>query len=211
MALKIFVNTQVVNDLPKSTNPSDFVEMNQTNDKFIFSAGSDTVKDGEPIPTPEQLTAAGLLITTSDVEVPHFFLADASSDPTPMLKEIHNAGNQDKRYVFCVAFDAATASEPILELWDDTDLDTILNYCLGAGVANNSFFRGIVTTDALPGVRTWSRLAGSGVTHFLWLNNENGELTIPKDLYFTLRITVPANFSNAASEVPVFAIKYTSN
>ena len=210
MALKIYANTQAVNDLPRSTNPADFVEMSLTNDKFIFSAGSDVVKDGEPIPTTQQLNSAGMRIISSDVECPHFFLADAL--PTPLLKEIHNAGNQDKRYVFCVAFDAETASEPVLELWDDVDLDTIANYCLGAGVANDSFFRGITTTAGLPSYPwTGKRLAGSGDNHFLWLNNESGALSGATDLYFNLRITIPASFGNAAAEAPVMVIKWTEN
>jgi hypothetical protein len=208
MALKIHVNCDT-QDLPRGTSGVSWTEMNLTNDKLIFSAGSATVIDQAAIPTPQELNSAALLITTVDVECPHFFLADASAN---ILDEIHNAGIGNKRYVFCAEFDAATASEPILEIWNDTDLDTITNYCLGSGVANDSFFRGITTTAALPGVG-WvgSRLAGSGVGHFLWLNNENGALTVATDLYWQMRITVPANFSNAASEAPVIAIKYTTN
>ena len=208
MSLKFYVNV-TVDDLPYSTNPEKYVEVNLLNDRLIFSAGSNTVKDGEPIPTPDELNSAGILITTSDVEVGHFFLADASDN---LLKEIHNAGNQNKRYVFCMAFDAATASEPILELWDNDDIDTIDNYCLGYGTANNSFYRGITTTDALPGAGwTGKRLAGSEDNHFLFLNNENGALTVAKDLYYNIRITVPANYAVAAAENPIFAVKYTTN
>src|SRR5574343_1113872 len=208
MALKIHVNTDT-QDLPRGISGVSWTEMNLTNDKLIFSAGSATVIDGAAIPTPQELNSAALLITTSDVECPHFFLSDASEG---ILDEIHNAGNQNKRYVFCAEFTAATASEPILEIWDDTDLDSITNYCLGAGVAGDSFFRGITTTAALPGVGwTGSRLAGSAAGHFLWLNNENGALADATDLYWQMRITVPASFANAASEAPVIAIKYTTN
>jgi hypothetical protein len=208
MALKIHVNTDTV-DSPRGTSGVDWTEMNLTNDRLIFSAGSVAVADGQPIPTPQDLNSAALLIGALAVECPHFFLSDASAG---ILDEIHNAGTGNKRYVFCAEFDAPTASEPILEIWDDTDLDSISNYCLGSGVANDSFFRGIVTTDGLPGVGwTGSRLAGSAVNHFLWLNNENGALSGAKDLYWQMRITVPASFSNAASEAPVMAIKYTTN
>lgn len=211
MAMKIYVNISA-NDLPRSTNPADYVEVDLTLDKFIFSYGSVAVANGQPIPSTQELNSAGVLITTSNVEVPHFFLADASA---LILKEINNAGNKDKRYVFCVAFDAETNSEPILELWDNSDINTISNYSLGAGVANNSFFRGITTTEGTPGIDwTGYRLAGSAVNHFLWLNSVFGSGTrVPligaKDLYFNLRITVPANYANAALETPVFAIKYT--
>ena len=208
MALKLHVNV-TENDNPRSTHPADFVEMNLTNDKLIFSAGSDVVKDGEPIPTTSELNSAAILIIDEDVEVPHFFLADASEN---LLREIHNAGPVDKRYVFCAEFDAETASEPVLELWDDESLDTILNYSLGAGVANDSFFRGITTTGSTPGASwTGSRLAGSVEGNFLWLNDEDGALAVATDLYFNLRITVPADFANAAAENPVMAIKYTEN
>jgi len=208
MALTIHVNTDT-QDFPRNTSGVSWTEMNLTNDKLIFSAGSDTVIDQADIPTPQELNSAALLITTVDVECPHFFLADASAN---ILDEIHNAGTGNKRYVFCAEFDAATASEPILEIWDDTDLDSITNYCLGSGVATNSFFRGICTTEALPGVGwTGSRLAGSGVGHYLLLNGGLGALSAAKDLYWNFRITIPANFANAASEAPVFAIKYTTN
>jgi len=208
MALKIHVNCDT-QDEPLGTSGVDWVEMNLTNDRLIFSAGSDIVKDGEPIPTTSELNSAALLITTSDVEVPHFFLADASEN---LLREIHNAGAVAKRYVFCAEFDAETASEPVLELWDDEDLDSVLNYCLGAGVPSDSFFRGITTTGSTPIVSwTGSRLAGSTAGHFLWLNDEAGALAVATNLYFNLRITIPANFSNAAAENPVMAIKYTEN
>ncbi len=205
MAATIFVNVSE-NDNPRSSAPEDYIEVNLTYDRFIFSAGSDVVKDGEVIPSSQQLTSAGSIILNTDVEVPHFFLADYSAN---LLREIHNAGNQNKRYVFCIAFDAPTASEPILELWDNDDLDTINYYSLGEGFANSSFFRGITTTSSLPGAGwTGKRLAGSSDNHFLFLNDLGGVLTVAKDLYFNLRITVPANFPIASAEVPIFSIKY---
>jgi len=208
MSLKIYANIGS-GDLARDESGSDFTEMNLANDKLIFSAGSDTVKDGEPIPTVQQLNSAAILITTIDVEVAHFFLADFSENE---LKEIHLAGNQNKQYVFCAAFDAPTASEPILEIWDDQDCDSIDGYFLGESVANSSFFRGITTTDGLPGEDwTGKRLAGSSDNHFLWLNNGSGALSVAKDLYWNLRITVPASFSSAAAETPCIVIKWTEN
>lgn len=208
MALKIHVNCST-QDVPLGESAADWVEVSLSNDRLIFSAGSDVVKDGELIPSSQQLNSAAPLITDSDVEVAHFFLADLSAG---ILKEINNAGNQNKRYVFCAEFDDATASEPILEIWDNSDLNSIDNYCLGEGVPNDSFFRGKTTTDALPGVGwTGSRLAGSSDNYFLWLNNENGALELAKDLYWNLRITIPANFGYAAAENPVICIKWTEN
>lgn len=206
--LTVYVNTGTL-DAERGSSAVEFTEMNLTNDYMVFSAGSDTVKDGEPLPTPQQLNSAAPLITTVDVEIAHYFLADASDNE---LKEISLGGNQNARYVFCFSFDGATASEPVLELWDDDDLDSIDTYSLGEGDANSSFFRGIVTTDSLPGASwTGTRLAGSSDNHFLWLNNNNGELTTAKDLYCNLRATIPADFGQASAETPVIAIKYTTN
>lgn len=207
-ALKIYVNTDT-QDEPIGTTAIDWTEMNLVYDQLIFSQGSDVVKDGEPIPSSQQLTQAAPVIDTVDVEVEKFFLADESENE---LREIHNAGNQNKRYVFGFEFDGATASEPTLEVWDDSDLDSILDYCLGNGSAANSFIRGIVTTDGLPGAGwTGSRLAGSSAGHYLELNNGAGALTVAKNLYCQLRITIPASYSNAAAENPVFCVRYTTN
>lgn len=209
MALSIYVNTSS-NDVARASAPGDFTLMDLTNDKLIFSAGSASVADGQPIPNTNQLTSAGVLITISDVEVAHFFLADFNVN---LLKEIHNAGKHNKRYVFCFAFSAATASEPVLEMWDDTDMDSYADYCLGQSVSTNSFFRGITTTSGAPGLDDWSgnRLAGSDTNHFLFLNDENSALTVATDLYCNLRVTVPSSFGNAASESPIVVCKYTTN
>lgn len=208
MSLQIYANVGA-DDIARGDSGADFLLLNLTNDKIIMSAGSVYVADLEPIPTTEQLNSAAMPILTSDNECPHFFIADASENE---LREIFNAGNKNKRYVFCAAFDAATASEPILELWDDSTLQTIQDYSLGEGVANDSFYRGITTTSALPGAGwTGKRLAGSSDNHFLFLNDGSGALSAATDLYFNLRCTIPANFSNAFSETPVWVVRYTTN
>jgi hypothetical protein len=97
-------------------------------------------------------------------------------------------------------------------MWDNTALNTFINYSLGAGTASNSWFRGVVTTNALPGTN-WvgSKLAGSSDTHFLWLNNQAGALNTAKNLYCNLKVVVPASFPNAAAETPIMVVKYTGN
>jgi len=208
MSLKIYANVGA-DDLARDVSGADFLELNLTNDKIIMSAGSVYVADLEPIPTTEQLNSAAMPILSTDNEVPYFFVADASENE---LRQIFNAGNQNKRYVFCAAFDAATASEPILELWDDSTLQTIQDYSLGEGVANDSFYRGITTTSALPGAGwTGKRLAGSSDNHFLFLNDGSGALSAAQDCYFNLRCTIPMNFLNAFSETPVWVVRYTTN
>lgn len=209
MGLKIYVNTDTDDDAYGESG-MEYTEVNVDNDYLVLSAGSATVADGEPIPSESDLIQAGTLISASvDVTVAKYLLADVGSN---LLREIHNAGNQNKRYVFCFSFDGATASEPVLEIWDDDDLDTTDIYSLGEGTPSNSWWKGVVTTDGLPGA-DWvgSKLAGSSDGHFLWLNNESGALTIAKDLYCNLKIIIPSGTTNSASETPVLAVKYTTN
>jgi hypothetical protein len=207
--MKLHINVSNVDDT-RANAPSNFIEMSQSNDSIIMSNGSDVVADGEVIPTEGDLIAAMPLIDP-DVAVPiaHYFLADDSAD---LLREIHLAGNQNRRYVFCVEFEEVTASEPVLQIWDDVSYASTDFYCLGAGTPNVSFFQGVVTTDTLPGTNwTGTRLAGASSNHFLFLNNQAGPITEAKDVYFNLKETIPAAFANAVAEAPLFVIKYASN
>ena len=212
--LKVYVNNDS-QDLPLDSSGVDWTELNIANDYLVFSAGSDIVKDGEAIPSASELNQAGVIITTSKVIVPKYFLADISDS---LLKEIHNAGDNNKRYVFAFSFEGATASEPVLEVWDDSDMNSIESYTLGNETASNSWIYGITTTDGLPGAN-WigdtptvgSRLAGSSDGHFLWLNNENGALSGAGVLYCQLKLIVPANAPYSGAETPLFTVKYTTN
>ncbi len=206
-ALVIAVNNSAT-DSPYGTSGVDWTIIDVSLDYLIFSAGSATVADGQALPSSSDLNQAGTVIIGTDVDVAVYLLADNSAN---QLKEIDLAGNQNKRYVFAFSFDGATGSEPVLEVWDDSDMDSNDNYSLGAGVASSSWVRGITTTDGLPGV-SWSgsRLAGSASGNFLWLNNENGALSGAAVLYCQLRIVVPANFPYSAAETPVFVCKYTT-
>ncbi len=208
MALIIYANTGT-SDQELNTSGAEFTEFSVGNDSLIFSAGSNVVKDGEPIPSQSDLIQAGVILSGAEQIVPLYLLSDISANE---LKEIHNMGNQNKRYVMAFDFDATTASEPVLELWDDSDLDTIAGVTLGAGTPSSSWWRGITTTDALPG-NNWvgSRLAGSGSGFFLELNDGNGALSGADTLYCQLKIVMPASATVGGSAVPVFAVKYTSN
>jgi len=206
--LKIYINTGTVDDVRGGVG-AEFTEMSLVNDYFIFSKGSDVVADGEPIPSSSDLNQAGIVISDSEQIVPKYFLADVGDN---ILREIHLAGNQNKRYVFCFAFDGATASEPVLEMWDNSNLNTFILYSLGTGIATNSWFRGIATTNGEPGP-SWvgSRLAGSAEGYFLNLNGGLGALSGAKDLFCNLKVVVPASFGNPGSEQPIICIKYTTN
>lgn len=185
-----------------------WVELDLDNDFLLFSAGSDSIKDGESLPSDAQISQAATLLTGVEQTVAHYFLADNSDN---LLKEIFNMGEGNYRFVIGASFDNAVASEPVLEVWDDDNLNTIDNVCLGNNTPSSSFIRGICTTDALPGV-SWvgSRLAGSSDGHYLNLNNGNGPLVGADILYFQLKVVLPATLQIASAEVPVFAIKYAS-
>ena len=197
-------------DQPYGTSGVEWLDLSEANDYLIFTAGSDTVKDGEPLPTSFQLSQAGVVLTGSDIVVPHYILADASANE---LKEATLMGRSDNQYVLAFDFDGATTSEPVLEAWDDSDMDTIDLACLGSGTASNSWIHGITTTNGSPGSTSWLgyRLAGSSDTHFLWLNDQNGALTGATTLYCNLYMLIPAAQADAGANTPLLVCKYTTN
>jgi len=206
-ALKVYVNVDSV-DSPVDTSGVDWVEVDVDNDELIVTAGSDTIKDGETLASESDLNQAGVLLTGAEITIDKYLLADASAG---IYKELELMGASNSRYVMGFSFDGATASEPVLEVWDDSDLDTIANASLGSGTASSSWWRGITTTDALPGVAwTGNRLAGSGAGYFLWLNDQNGALTVADVLYAQLKVVIPAIQTTAGAETPVIAIKWAT-
>ena len=207
MALTIHLNCDT-QDQPLNTSGVDWVELDETNDSLIFSGGSDSVRDGEPIPSESQLNQAGLLLIEPRIEqtIEKYFLADSDAN---LLRQIHNMGAGNYRYNMAFDFDAETVSEPVFEIYDDEDLDSIDNTALGAGTPSSSWYRGICTTDALPGVAwTGSRLAGSSDEHFIFLNSENGALVGADTLYLQLKIVIPSIQLDSLLTTPVFAVKY---
>jgi len=205
--LTLYVNVDSV-DSPVGTSGVDWVEVDVDNDELIITAGSNVVKNGEVIASESALNQAGTLLTGSEITIDKYLLADASAG---IYKELDNMGEGNYRYVIGFSFDGATASEPVLEVWDDSDLDTVANVSLGAGVPASSWWRGITTTDALPGVAwTGSRLAGSGDGNFLWLNNQGGALSVAEVLYAQLKVVIPAIQTDAGAETPVIAIKWAT-
>lgn len=202
-------------DVAYGTSGIDWITVDEDNDYLIITGGSNVVKDGEPIPTSLDLNQAGIEINNGvEVIVSKYLLAD---DSVGLLKEIHNMGNQNKRYVMAFDFDGATTSEPVLEVWDNVLYNTVISISLGGdGIdtenPNNSFYRGITTTDALPG-NNWvgSRLAGSGVGNFLWLNNQNGPLLAAGTLYANIKVVIPLTATVSGAETPVMVCKYTTN
>jgi hypothetical protein len=190
-----------------------WIDVDNINDGFIFSTGSAAgqgVSDGDPIPSEALLNRYAVQLSAiSAVTVPKYFLADNS---TNLLKEIKLAGNQNKRYVFACAFDGATATEPVLEAWDNDSMNSYSDPSLGAGVPNVSWYKAVATTSALPGVNwTGVSLAGNGSSNIVLLNEGNGALTGAANLYFNFKIVIPAGYLTPAVHTPILSIVYTSN
>jgi len=206
--MDIYLNTTAT-DSSLLAAPANFVLMDIDVDFLILlTNGSVAVADGQPIPSTTQLNQAGLVITGIEQTCSKYFLADDSAN---LLKQLDNMGAGNKRYV--VAFDfteSATATEPVLEAWDDVTMLTIDDVVLGEGTPSASWIRGITTTDALPGA-AWvgSRLAGDSAGNFLLLNNGNGALVAPKTLYAQMKVTVPSTEISGGNEQPILVVKYT--
>jgi len=211
-----FLVNYVDADVSYATTPADYILANLTNDYLIWTAGDDTVKDlMTHEPTADELNAAASVISDS---------ADVTIDKCLFMDYSHNVGGsyythlvvgmgENKRYVFCFSFDGATATEPQLEAWDNTDHDSNDLEVLGAGTPNDSMIKAVCTTDALPGA-SWagSPIAGSNV---LLLNAGNGALAAlgsgetSQELYANIKIVTPADYSTPAAETPILTVRYT--
>jgi hypothetical protein len=204
MGLNIHVNTGTVDDV---LGVGEFVLLDPDVDKLILlTNGSTAVADGQVIPSTTQLNNAGIVLAGIQQVCTKYFLVDDSAN---LLKLIHNMGADNKRYVLCFEFTAETASVPVLELWDDTDMDTADYVCLGAGTPANSWIRGVTTTTSLPGAG-WvgSKLGGASAGNYLELDTV--PLTGAKNLYCKICVTVPSTQVNGGAETPLMVIKYCS-
>lgn len=197
-------------DLTYLGNEANWIAVDDVNDVFIFSQGGSGVADGSVIPSETLLNRYAVqLDPVNPVTVPKYFLADFS---TGLLKEVKLAGNQNKRYVFAADFDGATATEPILEAWDNSGMTTILCSALGAGTPGLSWYKAVSTKNALPGVNwTGISLAGAGVSNILLLNAGVGALTGAATLYFNFKIVIPGGYLTPSLQTPVLTITYTTN
>ena len=206
--MDIYLNTGVT-DSPLGGG-GEFLQMDIDVDYLILlTNGSVSVADGQPIPSTTQLNQAGLVLTGVEQTCSKYFIADDSAN---LLKQLDNMGAGNKRYVIAFNFtESATATEPVLEVWDDITMDSVDFICLGDGTPSSSWIVGICTTDASPGVG-WSgrRLAGDTSNHYLLLNSGNGALVAPKTLYAQLKVVVPATESNGGSESPILVCKFTT-
>ena len=117
--------------------------------------------------------------------------------------------------MYCFSFDDATASEPQLEAWDDSNHNTYAKHVLGNDTPASSFVKAVCTTSSLPGA-SWAgtAIAGGTVSRVLKLNDGNGALSAPpsgttSDLYANLKITIPAGYTTPVVETFVLSVRYT--
>ena len=210
--LDIMVN-YVDADVNYETTPADYITMDLDNDYLIWTEGDATVKDLMLAkPTSDQLNAAATLIDPDAIKtVALCLLMDDSGFGGYYTREVKGM-SENKRYVFGFSFDGATASEPVLEAWDDSAHDSTDNNVLGAGTPASSMLKAVCTTNALPG-SSWVGTAIAGA-NTLQLNAGNGAISDPgsgltTELYANIKITIPASFATPAVETFCLTCRYT--
>jgi len=193
-----------------TTDSGNFVTVDLTNDKFIWSDGSTAVADGQNTPTEAELNEAAPLVPASTpYEVPYLFLLDFSATGME-LKLMDLAGSGNHRYVIRFEFDAGTATEPTLEAWDDNGHDSNDLECLGAGTGADSYIRVVRTTDGAPG-SGWSGTPISGASNKSLMNGGAGALgSGSHTIYYNIKVVIPVGATPAA-ETPVLTVRYTWN
>jgi len=218
MATNLTILANYINaDVNYETTPADYIALDLVNDYFIWTEGDATVKDlmtHEPIAS--ELNAAATKIDPDNPKtVAKCLLMDYSHDVggayyTHLVKGM----GENKRYVFAFSFDGATASEPQLEVWDNSSHNSTDNHGLGNGTPANSFVKGVCTTASLPG-ESWAGAALAGASNVLQLNNNNGALAdlasgeTSQELYCNLKMTIPAAYATPAAETYVLTVRFT--
>jgi hypothetical protein len=203
-------------DVNYETTPADYIALDLTNDYLIWTEGDAIVKDlMTHEPTPAELNAAATKIDPDNPKtVAKCLLMDYSHDVggsyyTHLVKGM----SENKRYVYGFSFNGATASEPQLEAWDDSDHDSTDKHVLGNGTPANSFVKAVCTTASLPGV-DWAGTAIAGA-NVLQLNNGNGALAAlgsgetSQELYANIKIVIPQAYATPAVENFNLTIRYT--
>jgi hypothetical protein len=200
--MNFYVNISETDNTLESA-PENFIEV-ASDDEFIFSEGSDVVKDGEPIPSSDELNDAFSVIPdTGEEKISKVFLADTSEN---LLREIKLAGIDEKRYVFAVKFTELSQWEPAFEIWDNEDYNSYDLNMLGSGTPNDSLIKGSVTTLSNPDFDI--PLAGGADTNRLLLNSGAGKIiTNPTYTYFNLKAFVKSEMVSGF-EKPIFLIRF---
>jgi len=206
-------------DLAYGETGAGYITLDLDNDYLIWTKGSDIVKDLMTTePTDGELNEASTIIDeSSDTQVPLCLLLDYSHDVggAYYTHEVLGMGD-NKRYVFNFSFDGATATEPQLEAWDDSNHNTTDANVLGDGTPANSFVKAIATTNSLPGA-SWAGIPIAGADEYLEMNDGNGALAelatgeTSHELYANIQIVIPTAYGTPAVEAFVLTVRYTWN
>jgi len=211
-----FLTNYVDADVDYFTTPADYIELDLTNDYLIWTGGDATVKDlmtHEPIAS-ELTTAAEVISDSVDVTVTLCLLMDYSHDVGGAYYTHKVLGmSENKQYVYCFAFDDATATEPQLEAWDTSGHTDTDKNVLGAGTPADSMVKGKCTTVSAPGA-SWVGSVIAGASDVILLNAGNGALSDPgsgltNDLYCNLKIVLPTAYATPSVETFVLTVRYT--
>ncbi len=216
MATNLTVRTNYVDaDIEFGASGAGYIDMDLDNDYLIWTEGDDVVKDKMTHePTAEELNVASTIIDPDNPkEVNLCLLMDYSHDVggSYYTHEVVGMG-ENKRFVFCFSFDDATANEPQLEAWDDSNHNTTDKHVLGEGTPADSFVKAVATTLGLPGAG-WSgtAIAGDEVTRVVKLNAGTGAIPSADDLYANIKIVIPQAYDTPAIEAFVLTCRYTWN
>lgn len=180
------------------------------------SAGHTLVFTGDGIDDGDTTGSRDTVIipAAGSIEVGKTFIDNGSIvDQVPLAGTDQGSQNGgDNQYVFCIYFDGATASAPYLEMWDDSNHNTITDSFLGAGTPANSSVKGIVTTEGSPGSANWvghaNQVNMAGSTNRLDLNTGSVIGSAGKNVYWNQCIRILSTQSPAA-ETPVTAVRFT--
>lgn len=184
---------------------SNWVVIDLSNDKIMFLDSQQTDGDNRagtkyPVIIPD----------SGSIEAPKTFVDDYSAgvfDQVPLAGT--TSGGQsggDKRYVFAIYFDGATAGVPYLEAWNDSTHAASNDDFLGAGTAVNSTLMAIATTGAAPGSATWAGTPLAGTSSRVSL--DAGALGGAKNLYFNIHQDIPSTFTPQSDSSIVLTLRY---
>jgi len=197
-----------------TTDAGNFVTMDLTNDKFIWSDGSAAVIDGGDTPTDAELNEAAPLVPSGAVyEIPKLFLLDYSATGQE-LKQMDNAGSDqggggDYRYVLRFEFSDATATEPTLEAWDNSDHDSYADEVLGVTGTVDSYIKVVRTTDGAPGA-SWAGTQICGGSNKSNMNGSAGAFVAAATVYYNIKVVLPDSCDPFAN-TPVITVRFTWN
>lgn len=184
---------------------SNWVVIDLTNDKIMFLDSQQTDGDNRagtkyPVIIPD----------AGSIEAPKTFVDDQSAgvfNQVPLAGT--SAGGQsggDKRYVFAIYFDGATAGIPYLEAWNDSTHAASNDDFLGTGTPANSTLKAITTTNGLPGSATWAGTPLAGTSSRISL--DTAALTGAKNLYFNIHQDIPSTFTPQSDSSIVLTLRY---